>query len=595
MFKYTLSLVACATLVSSLQANTLTLEPVVISATKAEQSLKETTSDVQIITAAQLEEKHITSVLDVLRTLTSVPVAQSGGIGQQSSFFQRGFSSDNTVVMIDGIRYNDPTTTKGQAQLEHLMVNNIERIEIINGAQSGIWGANATAGVINIITKKATKELSIGGNIEYGSFTTTKIAVDASQKVGALSFYLGANQIKSDSFSAQTPRGKNPKEYEEDRYKNQTLNAKLGYDITSSDTLSSEFTFIDALTQYDGYASPNSTLPEVHQTNRLGNIGYRHNIDTKNYIDATYALSTFDKKDPNGYTKAFKGNNKELNVLGTFTYMDNATLVVGGNLLDSKDTISTKELDSKGLFVTNTNRFGGLILTESLRHDMYSSFDDKTTGKIGAKYFFTDDLTLASNYGTAYRTPSLYELYAPIYGSQTLRPETTKSFDVTISFMGLSATYYHNRVDNLIGFDPMTYVNEQVEGTSTLKGYEIRYGTLLAQALALDVSYSKLSAKDKDGKDLVRRPQESAAGSLTYYATSALSVGTMANYTGTRYDTTQIQTGRYALWSAFANYGITDMVTLYIKGKNLGDKRYQEVEGYGTAGRSVYTGLSARF
>jgi vitamin B12 transporter len=287
MFKYTLSLSLCAILSASLQANTLTLEPIVISATKTEQSLKETTSDVQIIFATELEEKHITSVLDALRTLASIPVAQSGGIGQQSAFFQRGFSSDNTVVMIDGIRYNDPTTTKGQAQLEHLMVNNIERIEIINGAQSGVWGANAVAGVINIITKKATEKLSIGGKIEYGSFATSKIAVDASQKVGALSYYIGANQIMSNSFSAQTPRGKNPKEYEPDHYKNQTLNAKLGYDITSSDALRSEFTFIDATAQYDGYASPNSVLPDIHQLTRLGNIGYRHHFDTKNYVDAT--------------------------------------------------------------------------------------------------------------------------------------------------------------------------------------------------------------------------------------------------------------------------------------------------------------------
>lgn len=605
MFKYTLCASLCAILSASLQANTLALDPVVISATKAQQSLKQTTSDVQIITASQLEERHITSVLDALRMLTPISIAQSGGIGQQSSFFQRGFSSDNSVVLIDGVRYNDPTATKGQAQLEHLMVNNIERIEIINGAQSGVWGANATAGVINIITKKATEKLSMGGNLEYGSFATTKIAADVSQKVGDLSYYIGANQIMSDSFSAQTPRGENPKGYEEDHYKNQTLNAKLGYEVTSEDTLRGEFTLIDATVQYDSYASPNSTVPEVHQINRLGNIGYRHNFDAKNYIDATYAVSTFDKKDPSNFTKAFKGTNKEVNVLGNFAYRENATLVVGGNLLDSKDTISTKELDSNGVFATNTNRFGGLILTQSLRHDTYSSFDDKTTGKVGAKYFFTEDLSFGSNYGTAYRTPSLAEMYG-FGGNVNLQPETTKSFDATITFGGLSVTYYNNKVDNLIQYvyNPITFTggNQQVDGTSTFKGYEVRYSTALGEVLALDASYTRLSAKDKDGKELIRRAQENAAGSLTYYATPALSVGSAANYVGTRRDTdfstfpsTSVQTGRYVLWGAFANYAITDAVMLYVKGENLGDKRYQEVEGYGTAGRSVYAGLNARF
>ncbi|MCI4405802.1 MAG: TonB-dependent receptor, partial [Sulfuricurvum sp.] len=235
MLKQTLSFVASATLVASLGANTLQLEPIVVSASKTEQSLKDVTANVDVITAEELEERHITSVLDALRIFTSIPIAQSGGIGQQSSFFQRGFSSENTVVMIDGIRYNDPTTPKGQSQLEHLMVNDIERIEVIHGAQSGIWGANAVAGVINIITKKPTDTLLANAALEYGSYATTKIGANVSQHVGALSYYVGANQLKSNGISAMTPQGEDPKHYESDAYLNQTLNAKLGYDLTSVD------------------------------------------------------------------------------------------------------------------------------------------------------------------------------------------------------------------------------------------------------------------------------------------------------------------------------------------------------------------------
>ncbi|MDD2950383.1 MAG: TonB-dependent receptor plug domain-containing protein, partial [Sulfuricurvum sp.] len=256
MFKYTLSLVACATLVASLEAKDLTLDPIVISASKTEQSLKETTSNIQIITAEELEEKHITSVIDALRLLGNIPIAQSGGIGQQSSFFQRGFSSENTVVMIDGIRYNDPTTTKGQSQLEHLMINDIEQIEVIYGAQSGIWGANASAGVINIITKQATEKLQAAGNIEFGTYATSKIGANLSQKVGALSYYIGANQFKTDGISSQTPRGKDPKAYESDGYLNQTLNAKIAYDLTAADTVRAQMNFIDANIHYDAYGQP---------------------------------------------------------------------------------------------------------------------------------------------------------------------------------------------------------------------------------------------------------------------------------------------------------------------------------------------------
>ena len=460
MFKHTLSLVASATLVASLGADTLTLEPIVVSAIRTEQTLASTTANVQIITAHELEDKHITSVIDALRTFTSISIAQSGGLGQQTSFFQRGFASANTVVMIDGIRYNDPTTTQGQAQLEHLMVNNIERIEVINGAQSGIWGANAVAGVINIITKKPTEKLEITANTEHGSFATNKLGVAVSQKINNLSYYIGANQITSNSFSSSTPKGEKPDSYESDGYKNQTVNAKIFYDLNANDTVGAQFNFIDAKTQYDPYNAPNGSNRETSQINRLGNITYHHKLNSEDTIDASYAITAFSKTDPLGYSPVFNGNNKEFNGQIKYHYIPDGFVVAGVNTLDSKDTIRAKELQSKGLFLTNTNRLDQLILTESVRYDSYDLFKDKATGKIGAKYFLADDIALSANYGTAYRVPSLFELYAGYYGNPNLLPETTKSFDTTLQYSQLSLTYYNNIVDNLIGFNRFTYVNE---------------------------------------------------------------------------------------------------------------------------------------
>jgi vitamin B12 transporter len=594
MFKHTLSIVASATLVASLGADTLTVDPIVVTAIKTEQTLKNTTSNVQVITAQELEEKHITSVIDALRTFTSISIAQSGGLGQQTSFYQRGFKTENTIVMIDGIRYNDPTQIGNTAQLEHLMVNNIERIEIINGAQSGIWGANAVAGVINIITKKAIERLSLGGNLEYGSYATTKIAADASQKIGALSYYIGVNQLKSDSFSALTPKGGNPEAYEADNYKNQTFNTKLGYDLTSSDALFGQFTFINATTHYDGYAGsptyaplPNSTANEIHQVNRLGNIGYSHKLNALDTITTTYAVTTFDKKDPLGSTTAFEGTNKEVNLQGSYHYTNDSFIVAGVNTLDSKDTISSKELDSKGIFFTNTNKFTNLILTESLRYDAYNEFNNKTTGKIGTKYFFADDITLSANYGTAYRVPSLYELS----GNINLTPETTKGYDITAQYKGLTATYFNNQINNLIDY-ASGYKN--VAGTSTFKGYEVKYQRNMNDALAFNLAYNKLYAKDKNGAYYAKRPHDTASATIDYSGINKLFLSTTASHIGTRHEGT-VQTGRYTLWSAVVNYDLTNELTLYVKGENLTDKLYQEVNGYGTAGRSVFAGLNARF
>lgn len=597
MLKHTLSLAAAATLVASLEANELTVEPIVISAIKTEQSLKNTTSNVDIITAEELEERHTITLIDALRSFTNIPITQNGGIGQTSSFFQRGFSSDNTIIMVNGIRYNDPTTTKGQAQLEHLMISDIERIEIINGAQSGIWGANAVAGVINIITKEATEKLRMNATTEYGSYATTKLSADASQKLGKLSYYLGFNRLSTKGISAATPRSKNPEEYEADGYINHTFNAKLGYDLTSADTLSGQFTYISAASEYDYSTSqPNSGDYKLHQNDRLGNITYRHHFGNGDFINATYAMTSFNKNDPLGYTgyKTFQGYNKELTVHGTYHYLPNSFIVSGINTLDSKNTLNGKELDSKGIFFTNTNQFQKLIVTESLRRDTYDLFDHKTTGKIGAKYFFSDEMSLSTNYGTAYRTPSLSELYG--YGGNTaLKPETTKSIDATLQYDALSVTYYDNTVTNLIEYRyPAGYNN--VIGNSTFRGYELRYAEDFQKILSVDLSYNRLFAQDKNSQYLHRRANESAKASLMYYPNPQCSLGTNANYIGTRYNelAQTIQTGRYTLWNIVANYAITPSITLYLKGDNMTDKRYQEVDGYGALGRTFYIGMNAR-
>lgn len=599
MYKQTLSLVAAATLVASLEANTLQLDPIVISASKTEQSLKDVTANVDVITAEELEEKHISSVLDALRIFTSIPIAQSGGIGQQSSFYQRGFKTENTVVMIDGIRYNDPTSIGGAAQLEHLMVNDIERIEIINGPQSGIWGSNAVAGVINIITKKATDKLSIGGNVEYGSYGTTKIGTNVSQKIGALSYYLGVNQIKTDGISAVTPYGQKSTDYERDGYKNETVNAKLAYDITASDIVRTQFTFINAKAQYDAFLTPNSSANEIHQMNRLGNIGYRHTFDHGDYFDATYAVTAFNKEDPQGWTTRFKGSNKELNLLGKVHYSEDGFIVVGGNSLTAYDTINAKELDSKGVFLTNTNELDQLVLTESIRRDQYSAFNDKTTGKVGAKYFVMTDFSLSGNYGTAYRAPSLYEMYDSFSGNSHLTPETTKGYDVTAQYKSLTLTYFNNTIDNLIDYTTR-YVN--VAGQTTFEGYEFGYKQNVLESLSVNLDYTKLFAKDKNGNYYAKRPHDSAKATVDYIGINKLLLSATVQYVGTRHDldysswpANTVQTGRYTLVSALANYDVTQAITIYLKGDNLTDKRYQEVYGYGTPGRTVAAGLNMKF
>jgi vitamin B12 transporter len=292
-----------------------------------------------------------------------------------------------------------------------------------------------------------------------------------------------------------------------------------------------------------------------------------------------------------------KGNNQELALDGKIAYANDSFLLAGIVNQKSEDEINKKELKSTGYYLTNSNIFDRFIVTESLRYDNYTLFDNKTTGKIGAKYLIKSDISVSANYGTAYKVPSLYQLYTVYYGNPNLKPETTKSADITLNYKHLKATYFENKVEDLIGFHPTTYVNEQVSGTSKFKGYELSYQNEVITNLLFNLKYNQLTAKDKDGKDLQRRIQEGLKLGVDYYGFEKIHLGLVGNYIGERYDdlAKTKQTGKYTLVNTVVNYDVSKNLKTYLKIDNLTDKLYQEVDGYGTMGRTLTVGINATF
>ena len=281
MFKSTLSLVACATIVTSLGAKELTLDPIVVSATKTEQSLKETTANIDIITAEELEERHYSSVIEALNTLSSIDFTQSGGIGQQSSLFIRGFSNKYTLVLIDGIRVNDPTNFDG-ALFDQITLSDIERIEIIKGAQSGIWGADASAGVINIITKKALPH-HVTAYTEIGSYGTKKFGAALSHVMSKGDIKIGFDRLLTDGFSAAEPKKSNPLYgiryddlgWEADQYSSTTIHVKAGINLTENDRIELSHRYISSNLHYDNVGA--DSLSNTNSfTQRFSKVSYAH-------------------------------------------------------------------------------------------------------------------------------------------------------------------------------------------------------------------------------------------------------------------------------------------------------------------------------
>jgi vitamin B12 transporter len=604
----TLSLLSSLLLIN-LHAAPIELDEVTVeAANRTQQNIKDLTESVTIITAEEIEESRVNTLSEALNHLGNIAITSNGGPGQATSSLVRGFDSKRVLVLIDGMRFNDVTGLSG-AQLEQISLYNVEQIEIIKGAQSGIWGADASAGVINIITKNAKKGTHVSANVEYGSFETKQVNAQLSHKDEKFDLSLGASRFDTHGFSAAEPTylsadyGKRGDElgYDNDAYVNKTYNAKVGYNITENDRLEASFRYIDSYIEYDTWAGIDGS-----NTNDLDNYfysaAYKHN-DELNDIQLQYNFSKF-KRSQNG---GFRGDVEEITLQDKIDYAQDSFVRIGGSYQRFEQQLSTgsdmdKKYNAKSAYATNYNKFlilkklGNTIFTQSLRYDKYSIFDNKTTGKVGIKQFLYDDTYLSSNYGTAYNIPTLYQLYDGSSGNPDLSPEETKSFDITLGNDEFKLTYFRSTVTDLIDWFSGSFNNRS--GKSTLKGFEASYADYFYDTLSVNLQYTYLDAKGADGKALARRPKHQVDGNIFYYITEALNIGLTGQYIGTRYDSPDnqgAQTGKYTLFHAVVNYDINKNFTVYGKIDNLTDKYYQVVDGYATAERSFYVGLNAKF
>jgi len=603
----------CAALSTAIVADTIKLDKVIVtSATKSEQSIKDITSNVVVINAEEIEEKNYQSVPEILKSVTGISLTTSGGIGSTTSVFLRGMGNSRTLVLIDGVRYQDPSSTSG-ANLSHLLASDIQRIEIIKGAQSGVWGADASAGVINIITKSATKGTHLSANVEFGSFNTKKYGSSISYANDSLELKLSANKITTDSFSVQAPRGEDVDKYEDDPYENTTINLKASYKITDDIKIKASVTNVDAIKDYDRSGADDSTMKSdvntlLYSASYLQKAG-NHNLTLK------YENSKFEREEI-GTTwgvKNFNGETQNIELYDNFAYIQNSFLLLGaGSSSDNVDYIlannSTNKKENKDSYVyfTNSNKLSNLILTQSLRYDKYDNFDDKTTGKLGLKYNFTNKIYLSSNIGTAYNVPNIVQELNP-WGAvnDDLNPENAVSFDFTLAYNGLELTYFHQKIEDLIdwydsdgymGPNPAIYKN--LDGESIFKGVELSYNQNISETFLLSSNYTYLIAEDKDAKELARRPKHKLNIGLDYYPMDDLHLGLYTKYVGERYNSANkqgAQTGKYTTADFTINYAYNKYLDFYTKADNISDKYYQEVDGYATAGRSFYLGLNARY
>jgi vitamin B12 transporter len=499
------------------------------------------------------------------------------------------------------------------------MVDDIAQIEIVKGAQSGIWGADAGAGVINIITKSAQKGTHAWAHVEGGSFGTWKYGATVSTANDTYYLKLSYNVVDTDGFTTVAPYGEDIDNFEDDEYKNETLNIKGGVHFNAANKLDLIYTQIDGEGDADPYDmatysfNPNGDY-RLESTHKFMKANFNH-IDSFNELNLYAQRSDFSRRYPDAtFGNAFDGTVDEYGINSRIGYRTKDFVLIG---IDHKnyehENDIDKSYDSTGIFATNSNTFDGIlggttILTESLRFDNYSDFDNQVTGKIGLKHIHTriEGLVTSLNYGTAYNVPTMYNLYDPFSGNTDLDPESVESFDITVAYKGFKATYFNNQIDDMIDYVSKYDTDgnwigggyENVTGTSKIDGLELAYTHEIYEGLLLNTNYTHLfKAEDNDGNALGRRAKDTFNLALDYYGIENLHIGADAQYIGERYDRggkQGEQTGKYTVFNMTADYQITENIQVYGKIENLGDKYYQSVYGYATSPRAFYIGVRGK-
>jgi len=604
-----------------------------ITANRTETSREEVGSSITVITARQLEEMQKSTVLDALRTVPGLNVVQTGGPGGQTSVFIRGAKSEDALILLDGVEINDPTTPGRSFDFAHLTTANIERIEIIRGPQSTLYGSDAMSGVINIISK--TGQGKTGGFLagEYGSFDSFSGNAGLSGGNKWADYTLSASRLDTKGISAASASAGN---LERDGYKNTTISGKLV--ITPLEHVHADLIlrYIDGQTDLDnaggvGGDDPNNRA-EVEQLFSRAQarislfngfwqqtIGFSLSRQERNYRNDTDTEhpADLDHSSYNGQILKFDWQHnlrlQETNMLtmgveterekGESSYYAESAWGPYTSEFAQKNTRTTA-----GYIQDHVRLSGNWFATVGARLDEHDRFGTKITYRIASTYLIQKTGTrIKGTYGTGFKSPSLYQLYS-LYGDETLKPETSLGWDIGIeqsfwnSKLTMGTTYFNNEFDQMIDYNNATWKYVNV-GAAKTHGIEMFATAHPIAALALQASYTYTATEDEaTGLELLRRARHKLGFTANYRFRKKGNANLEIGYVGKRADIdystwpyARATLAGYVLLNLATSYDLFGRVRIYAGVKNLGNVKYEEILGYGTPGISAFMGIKFMF
>jgi len=611
---------------------------IVVTATRVETPGREVASSVSVITAKDLALTGKPTLIDALQDVIGLSVVQNGGPGGSASVSIRGANSEHTLVLLDGVELNDPINPSRSYDLAHLALGQVERVEILRGPQSPLYGSDAMGGVINIITRKGRGRPRLTLASSAGSYGSWNEDAGLSGSSGRLDYSLGLSYARTAGFSAASAHYAG--NTEKDGYRNLTLSGRFGYALGRNLDLDVLIRSVSARSELDNYGGPygddpnnvqnyDSTLARVQlRSLSPGSRWERKLVVSWTGSNRTSVNSPDDAHPLDSEDGTYRGGMVKLDWQNNFFLGPSQTLTAGaefgreegrsdyvsdGSMGPYESAFPMKKADAAGFYVQDQWKVrGSFFLAAGARLDSHSRTGTALTCRIAPAWVLEAWGTkLKATFGTGFKAPSLYQLYAPStawgpIGNSGLRPERVTGWDAGVEQdivrdrLRLGATWFRNSFRGLIDYDYLQgYINVD---RAVTRGLELSMDVRPRGAgdpLSLRAAYTRLTARDEStGETLLRRPRDKFSADLGArlfrrfdLAASFLYVGKRVDCDFSAYPYENVTLPGYALLGAVVSMPVRRGLDVYVRLDNILDARYETVWGYGAPAFSFAAGF----
>ena len=601
---------------------------IIVTATGVEQDIDDTGTAISVLTEADIRDQQSITLSAILQELPGVSVTQSGGLGAQASVRIRGAENDQTLVLINGIRVNDPSTPDGSFDFGNLLAGNIERVEVLRGASGVTWGSQAVGGVVNITTRRPTEDLTLFAQGEYGAHDTLRLVTNASGKFGPAGLSIGAGYARTDGISAFSGGT------EADGYRQYSASGQLQVDLTDTLRFEASGYFADSRVDNDSVFPPFSSDDSQFSLAReiYGNASVHATfLDGRFQNRVAFSIADINRDIISPlFTSKPRGRTERFEYRGDLAVTDHLRFVFGAEKENSRYENSGVS-DATGIdsffFQAVVQPVERLTLTGGIRQDDHQDFGGNTSlaGNLSYRLGANGPIIRAS-YAEGFRAPSLIDLDDRPFGFGTpdLLPETAKSYEIGIdqplidNAVRMSVTLFQRDTLNQIAFaacpvapDPAPAIctsGNRPFGTTLniernrTRGIEAGLSITPVERLRIDANYTWLDTENRSsganfGNELARRPASSLYVDASYQTGFGLSLGADMQMVGDSFDdlANSRRIDGYVLAGIRTSLPVSEGIEIFGRIDNLFDVTYETATDFGSPARSAYIGARARF